>query len=401
MDRKDIYFIVVSFLLVFFSVAVTLLLGGSESTLQLLQTVSNNTNAPFLLSALLITVLTLPLVYFGYKSKLKLIKYASILLLILTFTSWISIFAVLFAAITAITYMIITIIFNKHNKNNKPLLYSELILGIISFLAMLPFLVFLIGIFSLPPCYLHMPGSCNSGFNIFDGVFAIPIFVFGTLAIVLIKQGATPFYSALKRYYFIRKERKKAIKVKRVKPVVAARQPKIIQHEKEFAYVPLEIKIGLLIAFFFAIVAGILILSLLLFLLFGITLISILSLLAGIMTGYSFLLSILLSLLLLLFVYLLIRMGWMWNAANSGDIERLKRLNSIGWAIIAILTGFFVPVGIILLILHSPIDNIKRGLSVADLDRLTKLKKLYDEKVITKEEYEIERKRILGGYKAH
>jgi len=51
--------------------------------------------------------------------------------------------------------------------------------------------------------------------------------------------------------------------------------------------------------------------------------------------------------------------------------------------------------------MHSPIGNIKRGLSVADLDRLTKLKKLYDEKVITKEEYEIERKRILGGYKAH
>ena len=395
MDGKDIYFIVASFLLVFFSVAVTLL-GGSESTLQLLQTA----NAPFLLSALLITVLTLPLVYFGYKSKLKLIKYASILLLILTFTSWISIFAVLFAAITAITYMIITIIFNKHNKNNKPLIYSELILGIISLLAMLPFLIFLIGMFSLPPCYLNMPGSCNPGFNMFDVVFAIPIFVFGTLAIVLIKQGATPFYSALKRYYFIRKERKKAIKVKRVKPVAAARQPKIMQHEKEFAYVPLEIKIGLLIAFFFAIVAGILILNILLGLL-GITLISILLLPAGVMADFGIFLFILFSLLLLLFVYLLIRMGWMWNAANSGDIERLKRLNSIGWAIIAILTGFFVPVGIILLILHSPIENIKRGLSVADLDRLIKLKKLYNEKVITKEEYEIERKRILGGYKAH
>jgi len=389
MDKKDLYFIVGSLLLVSFSVALALL-SVSASTLQFLQTVSNNINALFLFSALLITVLTLPLVYFGYKSKFKLIKYASILLLILTFASWISIFAVLFAAITAITYMIIAIIFSKHNKNNKPLLYSELILGVIGLFAMLPFLVFLIGIFSLPPCYLHMPGSCNPGFNMFDGVLVIPISVFGTLAVVLIKQGATPFYSALKRYYLIYKERKKA------KPIVAT-----IQSEKEFAYVPLEIKIGLLIAFFFAIVAGILILGLLLFLLFDITIISILSLLLGIRTGYGFLLSILLSLLLLFFVYILIRIGWMWGAANSGDIKRLKRLNSIGWAIVAIITVIFAPVGVILLIMHSPIDNIKRGLSVADLNRLIKLKKLYDGKVITKEEYEIERKRILGGYKTH
>jgi len=109
----------------------------------------------------------------------------------------------------------------------------------------------------------------------------------------------------------------------------------------------------------------------------------------------------LLSLLLLFFVYILIRIGWMWGAANSGDIKRLKRLNSIGWAIVAIITVIFAPVGVILLIMHSPIDNIKRGLSVADLNRLIKLKKLYDGKVITKEEYEIERKRILGGYKTH
>jgi len=395
MDKKDLYFVVASFLLVSFSVALALL-GVSASTLQLLQTVSNNANAPFLFSALLITVLTLPLVYFGYKSKFKLIKYASILLLILTFTSWVSIFAVSLAAITAITCMVIAIIFSKHNKNNKPLLYSELILGVISLFAMLPFLVFLIGIFSLPPCYLNMSGYCNSGFNMFDGVLVILIFVFGTLAVVLIKQGATPFYSALKRYYLIYKEQKKVIKVKKAKPVVAT-----IQREKEFAYVPFEIKIGLLIAFLFAIVAGILILSLLLFLLFGITIISILSLLAGIMTGYSFLLSILLSLLLLFFVYILIRIGWMWDAANSGDIERLKRLNSIGWAIVAIITAIFAPVGIMLLILYSPINNIKRGLSVTDLNRLIKLKKLYDGKVITKEEYEIERKRILGSYKTH
>ena len=87
----------------------------------------------------------------------------------------------------------------------------------------------------------------------------------------------------------------------------------------------------------------------------------------------------------------------MWNAANSGDGKKLKKLNSSFWAIIAILSGFLAPAGIILLIMHAPIENIKRGLSYADLDKLTKLKKLLDDKVITKEEYNAEKNRTLGG----
>ncbi len=89
----------------------------------------------------------------------------------------------------------------------------------------------------------------------------------------------------------------------------------------------------------------------------------------------------------------------MWDAANKGDVNKLKKLNSTLWAIIAILTVFLAPTGIILLIMRSPIDNIKHGLSFRDLEKLSKLKKLLDEKVITKDIYEAERKRILGGLK--
>lgn len=53
------------------------------------------------------------------------------------------------------------------------------------------------------------------------------------------------------------------------------------------------------------------------------------------------------------------RTGQMRAAANKGDIMRLKGLNSIGWAIIALIFSGIIP-GIMLLIAHGPIDELKK-----------------------------------------
>jgi putative membrane protein len=86
------------------------------------------------------------------------------------------------------------------------------------------------------------------------------------------------------------------------------------------------------------------------------------------------------------------------SAANRGDVASLKRLNSLGWGIVALIFTF-IP-GIMLLVAHGPIESlgtVVRGpaTGAVDLDQLAKLKGLLDSGAITKDEYEAQKNRIL------
>ncbi len=95
------------------------------------------------------------------------------------------------------------------------------------------------------------------------------------------------------------------------------------------------------------------------------------------------------------------RVSRMRNAANRGDINGLKSLNSLGWAIVALIFSGIIP-GIMLLIVHSPIQELSTrtmstgGTSMEDLERLAKLKSLLDQGVITKDEFEAQKNRIMN-----
>jgi len=51
------------------------------------------------------------------------------------------------------------------------------------------------------------------------------------------------------------------------------------------------------------------------------------------------------------------RTNSMRSAADKGDVARLKDLNSIGWAIVALLFTGVIP-GIMLLVAHGPIERL-------------------------------------------
>jgi len=97
------------------------------------------------------------------------------------------------------------------------------------------------------------------------------------------------------------------------------------------------------------------------------------------------------------------RTNQMRGAANRGDVNELRRLNSIGWAIAALIFSGVIP-GIMLLIAHSSIERLstvipmrtmKTGPSMEDLERLSKMKSLLDSGVITKEEFESQKSLVL------
>ncbi len=48
----------------------------------------------------------------------------------------------------------------------------------------------------------------------------------------------------------------------------------------------------------------------------------------------------------------------MYKAAGSGDVAALKALNSLGWAIVALIFSGLIP-GIMLLIAHGPIQQLQ------------------------------------------
>jgi hypothetical protein len=92
------------------------------------------------------------------------------------------------------------------------------------------------------------------------------------------------------------------------------------------------------------------------------------------------------------------RTNRMRKAANKGDISRLKELNSIGWAIVALIFSGIIP-GVMLLIAHGPIEELgtEGEMSSDNLDRLMKLKSLMESGVITKEEFEAQKNKLIHG----
>jgi hypothetical protein len=364
-----------------------------EAPISLLPILNSNTNSPFLLSAIVSTLLVLFLAYFGWKSKKQLLRYVSIFLLIFTFASWLSFVALFLATIAIIIYNILAII-SKPSKSDKALLYSTLFGGLMDISIALPFLSWVVALLSLPPCPIVGQGTCNPGLNLFYIILIIISGFFLIFGILLIKPAASETVDAIKSWYSTKKKKSKVMNT--VKPVDHNKKEK--SGESAFTYIPIEIKLGLLLAIFLAIIGVILNLSIILYII-GITSLFLIFpnfIASSMIIKFANFLFVPLVLILAVSIYLLLRISAMWNAANAGNKNKLKELNSTAWAIIAIITVFLAPAGIVLLILHSPIDNLKKGLSMRDLERLAKLKKLFNEKVISKEEYEIERKRIIG-----
>jgi hypothetical protein len=124
---------------------------------------------------------------------------------------------------------------------------------------------------------------------------------------------------------------------------------------------------------------------------------------AGLFSSLFFIGGILFFILMIPTILVFQRTGRMRSAAIRGDVDELRRLNSVGWAIVALIFSGIIP-GIMLLIAHSPIEHLstvapvssmKTGPSMEDLDRLSKLKSLLDSGVITKEEFESQKSLVL------
>jgi ribosomal protein L40E len=146
---------------------------------------------------------------------------------------------------------------------------------------------------------------------------------------------------------------------------------------------------------------------------------SIFSITAGVVVFLIFIIGPLV--LLIASIILCKRLNRMNRAANQGDFETLKYMNSTGWAIFALLVGGVIP-GIALLVAHAPIEELsnttiaeRREERVArapieelhttgewrekevidDLDRIGKLKSLLESGAITREEFETQKNLIL------
>lgn len=81
-------------------------------------------------------------------------------------------------------------------------------------------------------------------------------------------------------------------------------------------------------------------------------------------------------------------------AANKSNVQQLKKLNSIGWAIVALIFTLIIP-GVMLLIAHGPIKDLQGdGFSDETIEKLIKLKSLLDSGVISREEFEQQKAKI-------
>lgn len=69
-------------------------------------------------------------------------------------------------------------------------------------------------------------------------------------------------------------------------------------------------------------------------------------------------LSVIFIILLVIDVIVFRRIYSMYKAARDGDIATLKSLNSVGWAIVALLFSGLIP-GIMLLIAHGAIERLQ------------------------------------------
>ncbi len=161
------------------------------------------------------------------------------------------------------------------------------------------------------------------------------------------------------------------------------------------------VKTEILVAFIFEILA-------LIGWIVGMIILGILALLYGIVSGlnqYVFaalivpaiIYTIIFLILFIPTILVLIRTNRMRKALNKGDIQTLKSLNSIGWAIVALIFSGIIP-GIMLLIAYGPIEeySAEGELSENTIDKLVKLKTLMDSGVITKEEFELQKAKLYG-----
>jgi len=120
--------------------------------------------------------------------------------------------------------------------------------------------------------------------------------------------------------------------------------------------------------------------------------------LGPVFTGIGLMYTIVFIILMIPSILVMNRTNKMRKAANKGEIARLKELNSIGWAIVALIFSGIIP-GVMLLIVHGPIEELgtEGEMSGDNLDRLMKLKSLMDSGVITKEEFEAQKNKLIHG----
>ncbi|MEM4091400.1 MAG: SHOCT domain-containing protein [Thermoplasmatales archaeon] len=119
---------------------------------------------------------------------------------------------------------------------------------------------------------------------------------------------------------------------------------------------------------------------------------------AGFYIGMGLTYAIVFLILMIPSILVMRRIGRMRRAAKNKDVSRLKELNSIGWAIVALIFTGIIP-GVLLLIAHEPIDALSTegGMSDNNLDKVIKLKTLMDSGVISKEDFEAQKNKLLHG----
>jgi len=91
----------------------------------------------------------------------------------------------------------------------------------------------------------------------------------------------------------------------------------------------------------------------------------------------------------------------MYNAADVGNIEKLKQLNSVAWSIIALIFSGVVP-GVMLLLTQGPIESLgsqsfTESPKPNPVDSLMRLKSQLDSGMITESEFYANKKRLLHG----
>ena len=94
-------------------------------------------------------------------------------------------------------------------------------------------------------------------------------------------------------------------------------------------------------------------------------------------------------------LFILMRVRVMQDAVDKGDIEKLKSMNSLGVAIIALILTGIIP-GIMLLIAYSEINQLNTEMSQVDpMERIRALKQMLDEGIIGKEEFDAKKNSLL------
>ncbi len=105
---------------------------------------------------------------------------------------------------------------------------------------------------------------------------------------------------------------------------------------------------------------------------------------------------------LLVSLLLTLRLNRMRTAALKKNVRDLKQLNSIGWAIAGIFAGL-IP-GVLMLVAYGEINELRGAYTTAmadfqtdSMERLLRLKQMLDSGMITREDFELQKQRILHG----